>query len=89
VVGCGYTARTAGGAEGKDGMLITRLSDGWSWLLAPPDKQKSHWQEPTGMTCDDMFATYCRIEDTEIGVECVRTVARVQLDSLGEGMAPD
>ena len=88
-MGCGYTARTAGGDDGRDGILVTRLSDGWSWLLAPPERQVAYWEEPIGMTCDELFAQFCRVQDTELGLQCVRTVARVPLNSLGEGFAPD
>ncbi len=90
VVGCGYAARSA---PGRDGLLVVRLSDGWSWVIPSNDTPGARWlwAYPIGMTCDEIFAVYADTE--QIGdaspPPLVPNIARVRLDSLGAGMAPD
>lgn len=88
VVGCGYAARNAGG---RDGLLVVRLSDGWSWLIPSNDTAGSRWlwYHPIGMTCDEVFLTYAKNRPVSDASPLVPNIARITLDSLGPGMAPD
>jgi hypothetical protein len=85
-VGCGYAAHNL---QPPDGLLIVRLSDGVSWIL-PNDLVGDtgwRWDKAIGMTCDEMFATVAAIPTP--GAKLVYTIARVRLDALGPGLAPD
>lgn len=88
VVGCGHAARNAGG---RDGLLVVRLSDGWSWLIPSNDTAGSRWlwSYPIGMTCDELFVVYAETRQIGDASPLVPNIARVRLDSLGPGMAPD
>jgi len=74
-VGCGFAGRTH--AVPRD-ELIVRLEDGWSWELLGNDDWK--WGQILGFTCDEVFVSV--LNDTN-------NIARIRLDSLGPGMAPD
>jgi hypothetical protein len=74
-VGCGHAL-----LEGPEGdLILTRLSDGWSWIVPKtPERQVSG---ALGLTCSELFGAAIiagRING-----------ARVRLDSLGPGFAPD
>ena len=75
-VGCGYAARDN---EGR--LIVVRLSDGWSWFV---DRTDAFTFDPAlviGVTCDELFV---------VGTfNNKNSVARIDLDSLGPGMAPD
>lgn len=83
VVGCGYAAHALHKA---DGLLVVRLSDGVSWIL-PNYPDTLSWQDAIGMTCEEVFATVSVVPIPGNGV--VYSIARVRLDSLGPGIAPD
>ncbi len=88
VVACGFAARNAGG---RDGLLVVRLSDGWSWLIPSNDTAGNRWlwSYPIGMTCDEIFVVYAETRKIGDASPLVPNIARVRLDSLGPGMAPD
>ncbi|MBK9259825.1 MAG: hypothetical protein IPM54_08305 [Polyangiaceae bacterium] len=74
-VGCGYAA-----LEGPaNDLIVTRLSDGWSWFV--PNTVERRLSTALGLTCTELFAT------GEINGRY--TIARVRLDSLGTGLPPD
>lgn len=74
-VGCGHAA-----LEGPSGdLIITRLSDGWSWYV--PQTPERRIYRALGLTCTEFFA---------VGEMSGKyTIARVRLDSLGPGFEPD
>lgn len=74
-VGCGYAAR---GWSSND-TLVVRLSDGVSWVVH--NSANMTFFDPIGLTCDEVFIL------GEYGG--VWNIARVRLDSLGPGIAPD
>jgi len=74
IVGCGYAARSNGAH-----IRVVRLSDGQSWILS--NTGGFGWSEPLAVTCTELFAT--------VRVAGVTRLARVRLDSLGPGIAPD
>ncbi len=75
-VGCGHAV-----LEGPAGdLIVTRLSDGWSWIVPKTPERKIH--TGLGLTCTELFAVG-QMPDKPL------TVARVRLDSLGPGFAPD
>lgn len=82
-VGCGHAAHALHKA---DGLLIVRLSDGVSWILENSPGTFA-WQDAIGVTCEEVFATVSVVPAPGNGV--VYSVARVRLDSLGPGIAPD
>ena len=88
VVACGYAVRNAGG---RDGLLVVRVSDGWSWLIQSNDTAGNRWlwSYPIGMTCDEVFVVYAETRPVGDATPLVPNIARVRLDSLGPGMAPD
>ncbi len=73
-VGCGHAARAHG-----DDLLIVRLADGVSWNI----HGRSDWYpvEAEGLTCEEVFFT--------VSDHGVHNAARIRLDSLGPGQAPD
>jgi len=75
-VGCGYAARSNG-----QHIRVVRLSDGQSWILSNALTDPWGWSEPLALTCTELFAT---VLDSG-----VTRLARVRLDSLGPGIAPD
>jgi hypothetical protein len=74
-VGCGY----AGHEVPVAGQIIVRLADGVSWTL--PEAPDWKWGHVIGFTCEEVFLTYA--------VKTSAHIARVRLDSLGPGTAPD
>jgi hypothetical protein len=75
-VGCGYASRQSGLDDGGSALIVVRLSDGWSWFIHGKDPM-NYPMMPLGLTCDELFLT------------TPNSIARVRLDSLGPGMAPD
>jgi hypothetical protein len=75
-VGCGYAARSIG-----EHIRVVRLSDGQSWLLSDALTDPGGWSELLAVTCTELFATVLSSGVTRL--------ARVRLDSLGPGIAPD
>jgi hypothetical protein len=75
-VGCGYAARSNG-----EHIRVVRLSDGQSWVLSNALTDAWGWTEPLALTCTELFAT--------VRSSGVTRLARVRLDSLGSGIAPD
>lgn len=75
-VGCGYAARSNG-----EHIRVVRLSDGQSWILSNALTDPWGWSEPLALTCTELFAT--------VRVSGVTRLARLRLDSLGPGIAPD
>ncbi|MBX3191752.1 MAG: hypothetical protein KF819_32480, partial [Labilithrix sp.] len=75
IVGCGYAARSNGLQ-----IRVVRLSDGQSWTL-PSGGATLAWSNPLAVTCTELFAT--------VHVGPATRLARVRLDSLGPGIAPD
>jgi hypothetical protein len=76
-VGCGFAGRNA--SPPRD-LLLVRLADGVSWQLA--GSADWSWGQLLGFTCEEAFAT---VFSKTQGV----SIARVRLDSLGPGLAPD
>ncbi len=77
-VGCGYAARTTDSAD----LFVVRLSDGWSWTLkAVPSLPTMSFSKALATTCTEVF----------VGVTLGATpqIARIRIDSLGAGVAPD
>ncbi|MBI4705154.1 MAG: hypothetical protein HY744_28945, partial [Deltaproteobacteria bacterium] len=76
VVGCGYAAH-----EGCcNNSYVVRLSDGVSWDL-PGKYPDPMLDTPVGLTCEEVFV---------LGeLDGRTTIARIRLDSLGPGTAPD
>ncbi|MDB5212183.1 MAG: hypothetical protein JWO86_110 [Myxococcaceae bacterium] len=75
-VGCGYAARSNG-----EHIRVVRLSDGLSWVLSNALTDPWGWTAPLAITCTELFAT--------VRISGVTRLARVRLDSLGPGIAPD
>jgi hypothetical protein len=80
VVGCGYAVRLTeqGGAWGD---LLVRLSDGQAWFLTGGPAAGWAWSDPVAVTCTELFAV---VAPQQGG----RSIARVALASLGQGIAP-
>lgn len=76
IVGCGYAARSTG-----THIRVVRLADGQSWVLSNALTDPFGWSEPLAVTCTELFATIHTAGATRL--------ARVRLDSLGPGVAPD
>jgi hypothetical protein len=76
-VGCGFAGRNA--MPPRD-LLLVRLADGVSWQLAGGADWS--WGQLLGFTCEEAFAT---VFSRSQGV----SIARIRLDSLGPGIAPD
>lgn len=75
VVGCGHAAR-----DGTPHQIqIVRIDDGRSWRLV--DGPGIEWQSAIGITCEHVYVL--------VSQEGRFTIARIALDSLGEGSAPD
>jgi hypothetical protein len=82
IVGCGYAATAYTSLH----ILVVRLSDGWSWELTGPNpeappKERRWFNSVLAVTCDELFL--------EAGVGQAMNIARVRIDALGPGMAPD
>ena len=75
-VGCGYAARSIGLY-----IRVVRLADGVSWTLSNALTDPWGWSEPLAVTCTELFATVRTSGQTRL--------ARIRLDSLGPGIAPD
>ena len=60
---------------------VVRLSDGHSWKLATELTSPWGWNYPIAVTFTELFAM--------VNVAGVNRLARVRLDSLGPGIAPD
>jgi hypothetical protein len=82
-VGCGYAARQFPG-----GIRILRLSDGVSWVL-PMNAGASRWGwvNALAVTCTHFYGS-ARGQVDNTG-SWITTIARLRLDSLGSGIAPD
>lgn len=78
-VGCGYAAIEATTGH----ILVVRLSDGWSWDFHEGVKAGPDWKftNAFAVTCDEVFVRG--------GAGAEMNIARVRLDALGPGMAPD
>jgi hypothetical protein len=79
VVGCGYAVTSQPTAVSGADMMLVRLSDGWSWRI-PGSDARLH-DHALGVTCKEAF--FAGMYPTQL------SVARVALDSLGPGQAPD
>jgi hypothetical protein len=77
IVGCGHAVRSTGFH-----LRIVRLSDGRSWTLDERTKPWL-WSTPLALTCTELFTRVA------INGENQPRLARVRLDSLGPGIAPD
>jgi hypothetical protein len=82
-VGCGFAAIEAR----NEHVLVVRLSDGWSWDLSAPDT--SDGGVPWPFRFSTVYAVSCDEVFLRAGVGPQMNVARVRLDALGAGMAPD
>ncbi len=61
------------------------IRDGWSWLLPGVNAQAAwKWSDPIAITCDEVFTTV-----SNGGGGPIAQIARVKLNSLGAGVAPD
>lgn len=82
-VGCGYAAKSAGSTVGT---IIVRLADGWSWRLNDNGSDWL-WLRVRAISCEEVFVDAHAKSD---GLpQPVLNLARVRLDSLGPGEAPD
>ncbi len=77
VVGCGHAAR---GGGGNGNIMVVRLSDGWAWVVPHAEPDTMIWKT-LGLTCEELFG-YGYVGGKS-------NIARVRLDSLGPGIAPD
>jgi hypothetical protein len=75
-VTCGYAARSNGLH-----IRVVRLSDGQSWTLSNATTDPWGWSEPLAVTCTELFAT--------VHIPGATRLARIRLDALGPGIAPD
>jgi len=75
-VGGGYAARSNGLH-----IRVVRLVDGQSWVLANDLAAPWGWNYPIAVTATELFAM--------VNIVGVARLARVRLDSLGPGIAPD
>lgn len=89
-VGCGYAAAALVPPTptpwGQTGFRLIRLSDGMTWpiLDASPEQQREfHLATPLGITCKHVYLR--AVSDTASTFE----VARVAIDSLGQGTLPE
>ena len=84
-VGCGYAARRLGTADLHHGMMVVRISDGRSWVFpgGAPGASVYSWGEPLGLSCEELYISMKPAGDQGY------TIARIRLDSLGEGLPPD
>jgi hypothetical protein len=76
LVGCGYAARSNGLH-----IRVVRLFDGQSWTLSNATTDPWGWSEPLAVTCTELFAT--------VHIPGATRLARIRLDALGPGIAPD
>jgi hypothetical protein len=82
-VGCGHASRRSLAAPSQ--VQIVRLEDGAAWMLDPTVSDTWAWVRPVGITCDHVY-----VEAKVRGIERMHgTIARVRIDSLGEGLPPD
>ena len=94
IVGCGYAVHSTndafmvdGGVPDQLGLLLVRLSDGYSWTLMGYNTGPWVWIEPLALTCTELFATVqLRPGDAS---QAHAEIVRVRLDSLGSGMPPN
>jgi hypothetical protein len=85
VTGCGYAARPEATTELVNGLVVVRLADGRAWLLpggAVGSPKMFSYDSILGVTCEEVFL-HVSVPDGSV------TIARIRLDSLGEGLAPD
>jgi hypothetical protein len=80
-IGCGFAAW-----ERTDGFRVVQLSDGISWPLLNVAGSPWHWTEPLAVTCTHLYAAV-QVQMGDGG--WTSTIARVRLDSLGPGVAPN
>ena len=75
-VGCGYAMNDG---VAPTGILITRISDGWSWAIQGDSNLKPSL--PIGLTCEHAYV---------VGLNAgVVAIFRIALNSLGPGIPPD
>lgn len=79
-VGCGRAAFATG-----DGIRVTRLSDGVSWMLSNQKPPGWSWTGALALTCDEVFAAVVGAGDGGPQLN----VARVRLSTLSPEIAPD
>lgn len=89
-VGCGYAAvemlSPTPTEWGQTGFRLIRLSDGRSWPILDGSREQQrelHFATPLGITCDHVYVQAW--SNTSSKTE----VARIRLDSLGEGVPAD
>ena len=76
-VGCGHAA-----VRMDTEVLVVRLSDGWAWILSPPTPA-------TGWGLREAFAVSCEEVFVLVNLGQAANIARIRLDALGPGLAPD
>ena len=77
-VACGHGAH--GG--GTQPTIVVRISDGWSWVMAPTSSSSDYYIDSVvGMSCEHVYVL------GKFGPQW--RLARIRLDSLGPGEAPD
>lgn len=87
VVGCGYEAHIiVDNSLGRDGVRITRLSDGQSWPLWYTGMSTWQINEPRAITCSEVFLHAYRRDG---GLYPENTMVRISLASLGAGVPAD
>jgi hypothetical protein len=81
VIGCGYAAISFSDDEYNRAIQVVRLSDGRTWIIDNQGVPKFSWGRTVGLTCKELFTLMDYGPKTNI--------ARIRLDSLGEGQPPD
>lgn len=77
-IGCGFASWVR-----TDAIRVVRLSDGTSWLLSNVSGTPWHWTEPLAVTCTHLYASV-QVQMGDGG--WTTTIARIRLDSLGDGI---
>jgi hypothetical protein len=84
-VGCGHAARWESTSEYNNALVVVRVSDGRGWVLPggePGGSNHFSFGSVLGVTCDEIF--------TQVSTpQGYTTIARLRLDSLGPGLAPE
>jgi hypothetical protein len=87
IVGCGYEAHSlVDNKLGRNGVRITRLSDGQSWPLWYTGLSVWQINEPRAITCAEIFLHAYRRDG---GTYPENTMVRIALASLGPGVPAD
>jgi hypothetical protein len=79
-IGCGFAAMSFSDDEYTKAIQVVRLSDGRTWIIDNQGIPNFSWGRALWITCTELFT---QMNDGK------STVARIRLDSLGEGQPPE